>query len=109
MVAKNEVAIANSLKNIRLSDSEGLDNEPTRADNLLRDLISEQSFRHTSYFSACCLKDMKQLEAFFRKYPEDLFANAVNNKGNNGILFIITEDAKLATIKWLEKKGVFVD
>lgn len=52
---------------------------------------------------------MKQLEALFRKYPEDSFANAVDDEGNNRILLAAAEDAGLAIIKWLEKKGVSID
>ena len=60
---EDEVAIADSLKNMRLSDSEELDNQPTRVDTIWRDLMNDQSYRHKCYVSACCLKDMKQLEA----------------------------------------------
>jgi hypothetical protein len=49
---------------------------------------------------------MKQLEALFRKYPEDSFVNAVDDEGNNGILLAAAEDARLDTVKWLEQKGV---
>ena len=109
MAAKDEVAIADSLKNMRLSDSEELDNQPTRIDDEWRDLMNDQSFRYGCYVSACCLKDMKQLEALFCKYPEDSFANAVDDEGNNGILLAATEDAGLDTVKWLEQKGVSID
>jgi hypothetical protein len=57
--AKDEVAIADSLNSMRLSDSEELDNQPTRLDNVWRDLFNDQSFRYDCYFSACVLKDMK--------------------------------------------------
>lgn len=52
---------------------------------------------------------MKQLEALFRKYPEDSFANAIDDEGNNGILLAAAEDAGLDTVKWLEQKGVSID
>ena len=52
---------------------------------------------------------MKQLEALFRQYPEDSFANAVDDEGNNGILLAAAEDAGLDTVKWLEQKGVSID
>jgi hypothetical protein len=42
---------------------------------------------------------MKQLEALFYKYPKDLFTNAIDNKGNNGILLATAEDAGLDTVK----------
>ena len=45
---------------------------------------------------------MKQLKALFCKYPGDLFANAVDDEGNNGILLAAAEDAGLNTVKWLE-------
>jgi len=51
---------------------------------------------------------MKELEALFCEYPEDLFANAVDDKGNNGILLTIAEDTGLDTIKWLEQKRVSI-
>jgi hypothetical protein len=107
--AKDEVAIADSLNSIRLSDSEELDNQPTRLDDVWRDLFNDPSFRYDCYFSACILKDMKELEALFREYPEDLFVNAVDDEGNNGILLAATEDAGLDTVKWLEQKGVSID
>jgi Ankyrin repeats (3 copies) len=107
--AKDEVAIADSLDNMRLSDSEELDNQPTRVDDVWRDLMNDQSFRYKCYFSACCLKDTKELGALFHKYPEDSFANAVDNEGNNGILLAAAEDAGLDTVKWLEQKGVSID
>jgi ankyrin repeat protein len=61
------------------------------------------------YFTACCTKDIKQLELLFRVYPEDSFANAFDREGNNGILLAATEDAGLDTIKWLKQKGVSVN
>ena len=60
------------------------------------------------YFSACCLKYSKQLKAPFRKYPDDLFANAVDDEGSNGILLTAAEDTWLDTVKWLEQKGVSI-
>jgi len=42
---------------------------------------------------------MKQLEALFREYPEDLFANAVDDEGNNRILLAAAEDDRLDTVK----------
>jgi hypothetical protein len=107
--AKDEDAIANSLDSMRLSDSEELDDQPPRVDDMWRDLINDQSFRHKCYFSACCTKDIKELKALFREYPEDSFANAVDREGNNGILLAATEDAGLDTVKWLKQKGVSVD
>jgi ankyrin repeat protein len=71
--------------------------------------MNDQSYRHTCYFSACSVKDMKELEALFYKYPEDSFANAVDEEGNNGILLAAAEDAGLDTVKWLEQKGVSTD
>jgi ankyrin repeat protein len=92
-----------------LSDSEGLDNQQTRLDDILRDLFTDQFFRYKCYFSACCLKDIKRLEELFRRYPEDLFANAVDDEGNNGILLVAAEDDGLNTVKWLEHEGVSID
>jgi hypothetical protein len=109
VAAKDEAAIADSLKNMRLSDSEELDNQPIRVDDVWRDLMNDQSFRYTCYVSACCLRDMKELEALFREYPADSFANAVDDEGNNGILLAAAEDAGLNTVKWLEQKGVSID
>ena len=54
-------------------------------------------------------KGYKTTRRFFRKYPEDLFANAVDDEGNNGILLVAAEDAGLDTVKWLEQKGVSID
>jgi hypothetical protein len=71
--------------------------------------MNDQSYRHTYYFSACCVKDKKELEALFHEYPEDLFANAVDEEGNNGILLAAAEDAGLDTVKWLEQNGVSTD
>jgi len=48
---------------------------------------------------------MKQLQVYFRKFPEDLFANAVDDEGSNGVL-AAAEDAGLDTVKWLEQNGV---
>ena len=107
--AKDELAIADSLNSMRLSDSEEPDNQPTHPDDVWRDFMNDQSFRSKCYISACCLKDMEQLEALFREYPEDSFANAVDHEGNNGILLASAEDAGLDTVKWLEQKGVSID
>ena len=107
--AKDEVAIADSLNSMRLSDSEERDNRPTRPDDVWGELMNDQSFRSTCYISACCLKDMEQLEALFRKYPEDSFANAVDDEGNNGILLAAAEDAGLDTVKWLKQRGVSIN
>jgi hypothetical protein len=71
--------------------------------------MNDQSFRYDCYFSACCLKDTKQLRGLFHKYPKDSFANAVDNEGNNGILLTTTKDAGLDTVKWLEQKGVSIN
>ncbi|KUJ20683.1 ankyrin [Mollisia scopiformis] len=54
-------------------------------------------------------QDTEQLEALFRIYPEDLFTNAVDHEGNNGILLAAAEDAGLDTVKWLEQKGVSIN
>ncbi|MCJ1422392.1 hypothetical protein MMC29_000272 [Sticta canariensis] len=107
--AKDELAIADSLNSMRLSDSEEPDNQPTHPDDVWRDFMNDQSFRSKCYISACCLKDVEQLEALFREYPEDSFANAVDHEGNNGILLASAEDAGLDTVKWLEQKGVSID
>jgi hypothetical protein len=107
--AEDEVEIADSLNTMNLSDSEEPANQPPCVDDILRDLMNDQSYRHTCYFSACCVKDMKELEALFYKYPEDSFANAVDEEGNNGILLAAAEDAGLDTVKWLEQKGVSTD
>ncbi|QSZ30989.1 hypothetical protein DSL72_000550 [Monilinia vaccinii-corymbosi] len=107
--AKDVVAIADSLNSIRLSDSEELGKQPPNFDDLWTDLKKDKSFRSNYYFSACCAKDLKQLEALFREYPEGSFANAVDRKGNNGILLAATEDAGLDTVKWLKQKGVSID
>jgi len=96
---KMKDAIADSLDSMGLSDSEELDDQPPRVDDIWRDLMNDQSYRHTCYFSACCVKDKKELEALFHEYPEDLFANAVDEEGNNGILLAAAEDAGLDTVK----------
>jgi hypothetical protein len=102
VAANDEVAIADSLNNMRLSDSEELDNS-------WRDFMNDQSFRYDCYLSACLLNDMEQLEALFRQYPEDSYANVVDDEGNNGILRAAADDARLDTVKWLEQKGVSID
>jgi len=107
--AEDEVEIADSLNTMNLSDSEELANQPPCLDDILRDLMNDRSYRYTCYFAACCVKDKKELEALFHKYPEDSFANAVDEEGNNGILLAAAEDAGLDTIKWLEQKGVSID
>jgi hypothetical protein len=94
---------------MRLSDSEELDNQPTHPDDVWRDFMNDQSFRSKYYLSVCCLKDIEQLKALFREYPEDSFANAVNYEGSNGILLAAADDAGLDTVKWLEQKGVSID
>jgi hypothetical protein len=99
VAAKDEAAIADSLKNMRLSDSKELDNQPICVGDVWRDLMNDQSFCYKCYVLACCLKDIKQLEALFRKYPADSFANAVDDEGNNRILLAIAEDARLDTVK----------
>lgn len=100
-IAGDKVAIVDSLNSLSLSDSEGLDNQQTRLVDILRDLFTDQSFQYKYYFSACCLKDIKRLEELFRRYPKDLFANAVDDKGNNGILLVAAEVDGLNTVKWL--------
>jgi hypothetical protein len=45
------------------------------------------------------LKNTKELRALFHKYLKDLFANAVDNKGNNSILLAAAKDAGLDTVK----------
>ncbi|MCJ1307814.1 hypothetical protein MMC25_001462 [Agyrium rufum] len=92
VAAEDEVAIADSLKNMRLSDSENVDNQPTRADDIWRDLMNDQSFR-----------------PLFREYSEDSFADAIDDEGNNGILLAAAEDAGLDTVKWLQQKEVSID
>jgi len=100
---------SDSLDSMRLSDSEELDEQPTHPDDVWRDFMNDKSFRSKYYISACCTKDMEQLEALFRVYPEDSFANAVDREGSNGILLAATEDAGLDTVKWLKQKGVSID
>jgi hypothetical protein len=96
--AKDEVAIADSLNNMRLSDSEELDNQPTRVDDVWEDLMNDRPFRHDPYVSACSTKDMEQLEALFCEYPVDSFAKAVDYEGNDGILLAAAEEAGLNTV-----------
>jgi hypothetical protein len=96
--AEDEDAIADSLDSMRLSDSEELDDQPPRVDDIRRDLMKDQSYRHTCYLSACSIKDKKELEALFHEYSEDSFANAVDEEGNNGILLAAAEDAGLDTV-----------
>lgn len=106
---KDEVIVADSLKNMTLSDSKELDTQSTCSDSILRDLMNDPPYRCTCYFSACCLKDIKQLEDLFCEYPEDSFVNAVDDEGSNGILLASAEDAGLDTVQWLEQKGVSID
>jgi len=82
--AKDEVAIADSMNSMRLSDSKEPNDQPAHPIDVWRDSMNNQSFRSSCYISACCLKDMEQLEALFREYPEDSFANAVITKGTMG-------------------------
>ncbi|KFA81224.1 hypothetical protein S40288_07887 [Stachybotrys chartarum IBT 40288] len=107
--ATDENAIVDSLNSMGLSDSEEHNNKPTRPDDIWRELMNDQSHRSTCYISACCLKDIEQLEALFHEYPEDSFANAVDHEGNNGILLAATEDAGLNTVKWLQQRGVSIN
>ncbi|KAL7923122.1 hypothetical protein ACQKWADRAFT_291272 [Trichoderma austrokoningii] len=107
--ATDELAIVDSLNSMGLSDSEERDNQPTHPDDVWGELMNDPSFRSGCYISACCLKDRKQLEALFREYPKDSFANAVDREGNNGILLAAAEDAGLETVKWLKQRGVSID
>lgn len=108
-VAKDELAIADSLNSMRLSDFEELDNQSTHLDDVWRDFMNDQFFRFKYYISTCCLKNVKQLEALFREYLEDSFANAVDHEENNEILLVSAEDAELETVKWLKQKRVSID
>ena len=51
----------------------------------------------------------KNLEDLFLRYPEHLFANAVDDEGNNGILLVAAEDDMLTTLKRLDQEGVSID
>ncbi|OBT41940.1 hypothetical protein VE00_07462 [Pseudogymnoascus sp. WSF 3629] len=99
--AEDEDAIADSLDDMNLSDSENVG-------DTLAEQLKDPSFRKKLYISDCCFKDIKDLELLFQRYPEDLFANAVCSEGNNGILLVSKDENGLDTIKWLEKKGVSI-
>jgi hypothetical protein len=108
-IAEDKVAIVDSLNSLSWSDSEELDNQQTWLDDIWRDILTDQSFRYKCYFSACCLKDIKQLGDLIRRYSEDLVANAADDEGNSGIFLVAAVHGGLNTAKCLEQEGVSTD
>jgi hypothetical protein len=118
-----EDTLAGPMKGLKVSDSGHLRTNPFEPDGsnnavpksvqdayeIVKELYSQESYRHKVYISACCIGDIRDLHMLFERYPDDKYVDVVDQEGNNGILIAATEEAGLNTIKWLECRGVAIN
>jgi len=81
---------------------------PKPSEEIWEELCLDPNFRKRLYFSHCILKQIRDLESLFDRYPNDPFIEATDEEGNNGALLAATEENGLETLLWLQERGCSV-
>ena len=97
------------MNRISLSNYEELGEQTDYIDDTLRNIYEDQTFCYKMYFLAYCHIGIIQLQWLFLKYPWNLYTNAVDGEGNDGILLAAAENRGLDTVELLKQKGFAID
>lgn len=78
-------------------------------DVLPEDPLESFDYRELVYVSACVQRILKELQHLSEKYSDDDFISQLDGDGDNGILLAAMEENGVATVEWLQERGVAIE
>jgi len=111
--ASETSSLTGATENLNLGsgvDGESPKPQPNKTyQEIMEELYLDPTYRHHSYISHCCLREIPELELLLRQYPADHFIGSVDEEGNSGTLLAATEEDGLETLCWLQNRGDPID